>query len=177
MTCACGLTSCAAMDAAVYSAPPMARVGCDATCSCTDVSGTTFTCIDGTCGALIVPRQCVIGIALHADLRCFAARPDHVPDPAPGTPSFAVRAELGRYPLVLTAAKLVGGYWNRLARLDDERLAKQAFLRNLELGALAAGQREATAPWVGQVHSFLTAAHVACDMVHPCEVDVKAVIA
>ena len=35
-----------------------------------------------------------------------------------GTPSFAVRAELGRYPLLGTAAKLVCGYWNRLVRLD-----------------------------------------------------------
>ena len=30
----------------------------------------------------------------------------------------------------MTAAKLVGGYWNRLVRLDDERLAKQAFSGN-----------------------------------------------
>ena len=61
-------------------------------------------------------------------------------------------------------------------RLDHERLAKQAFLRNLELGGLAAGRQEATAPWVGQVHSFLAAAHIACDMVHPCEVDVNAIV-
>ena len=71
---------------------------------------------------------------------------------------------------MVTAATLVCGYRKRLVRLDDERLAKQAFLRSLELGRMAAGQREATAPWVGQVHSFLMAAHIACDMVHPCEV-------
>ena len=50
-----------------------------------------------------------------------------------GTPSFSLRAELGRYPMLVTAAKLVSGYWNQLVRRDGERLAKQAFLRNLEL--------------------------------------------
>ena len=93
-----------------------------------------------------------------------------------GTPSFAVRAELGRYPLLRTAAKLVCGYWNRLVRLDDERLAKLAFLRNLELSGLAAGQREATAPWAGQVHLFLSATGTVCDLEHPCEVDVKGIV-
>jgi hypothetical protein len=93
-----------------------------------------------------------------------------------GTPSFAVRAELGRYPLLVTAAKLVCGYWNRLVRLDGERLAKQAFLRNLELSGQPSGPREAGAPWARQVHSFLAANHNACDLVHPTEVDVKEVI-
>ena len=94
-----------------------------------------------------------------------------------GTPSFAVRAELGRYPLLVTAAKLVCGYWNRLVRLDGERLAKQAFLRNLELSGQTLGPRDAGAPWARQVHSFLAASHTACDLVHPTEVDVKEVIA
>lgn len=77
---------------------------------------------------------------------------------------------------MVTAAKLVRGYCNRLVRLDDERLAKQALARNLELGGLAARQREATAPWGGQVHPLLAAAHSACDLVRLCEVDVKGVI-
>ena len=88
-----------------------------------------------------------------------------------GTPSFAVRAELGRYPLLVTAAKLVCDYRNRLVRLDGERLAKQAFLRNLELSGQPLG------PWARQVHSFLVASHTACDLVHPTEVDAKDVIA
>ena len=97
-----------------------------------------------------------------------------------GTPSFAVRAELGRYPLLVTAAnflKLVCGYWNRLVRLDGDRLAKQAFLRNLELSGQPLGPRDAGAPWARQLHSFLAANHTACDLVHPAEVDVKEVIA
>jgi len=49
-----------------------------------------------------------------------------------------VLAELGRYPLMVTAATLLCGYKKRLVRLDDERLAKQAFLRSLELGRMAA---------------------------------------
>ena len=56
-----------------------------------------------------------------------------------GTPSFAVRAELGRYPLLGTAAKLVCGCWNRLVRLEGERPVKHAFLRNLELSGQASG--------------------------------------
>jgi hypothetical protein len=94
-----------------------------------------------------------------------------------GTPSFTVRAELGRFPLLLTAAKLVCGYWNRLVRLDGERLAKQAFLRNLELSGQPLGPRDAGASWARQVHSFLAANHAACDLVHPTAVDVKEVIA
>lgn len=93
-----------------------------------------------------------------------------------GTPSFVVRAELGRYPLLVTAAKLVCGYWNRLVRLEDERLVKQAFRRNLELRGLSSAQKEAAAPWVGQVDSFLATIHTACDLEHPCELDVKAVV-
>ena len=77
----------------------------------------------------------------------------------------------------MTAAKLVCGYWIRLVRLDGERLAKQAFLRNLELSGQPLGPRDAGAPWARQVHSFLAASHTACDLVHPTEVDVKEVIA
>jgi hypothetical protein len=41
-----------------------------------------------------------------------------------GTPSMAVLAEAGRYPLRVFAAKMLLKYWNRLVRMDDDRLAK-----------------------------------------------------
>ena len=70
----------------------------------------------------------------------------------------------------------MSSYWNRLVRLDGERLAKQAFLRSLELSGQPLGPREAEAPWGRHVHSFLVAIPTACDLVHPTEVDVKEVI-
>ena len=46
----------------------------------------------------------------------------------------AVLAEVGRYPLVVYAAKLLCKFWNRLLEMDDGCLVKQAFLHSAALG-------------------------------------------
>ena len=41
-----------------------------------------------------------------------------------GTPNVAVLAEVGRYPMVVKAAKHLCNFWNRLVEMEDERLVK-----------------------------------------------------
>ena len=45
-----------------------------------------------------------------------------------GTPNMALLAEVGRYPQVVNAAKLLCKFWNRLVGMDYGRLVMQAFL-------------------------------------------------
>ena len=51
--------------------------------------------------------------------------------------NMAVLAEVGRYPLVVKAAKLLCKFKNRVVETDDGRLFKQAFLQCAALGLLA----------------------------------------
>ena len=49
------------------------------------------------------------------------------------TASCAILGEFGRYPLQLHWHKLACKYWNRMFSLDSHRLAKSAFLDNMQL--------------------------------------------
>ena len=53
-----------------------------------------------------------------------------------GTLNMVVLAEVGRYPMVVKAAKQLCTFWNRLVEMDDERLVKEAFLQSSVLGPL-----------------------------------------
>ena len=95
-----------------------------------------------------------------------------------GTPTMAVMAEVGRYPLRVAAATMLLKYWNRLVEMGEERLVKQAFLASAEL-ARALAQRNPTStikPWAGQVASFLASLNLPHDLSDPQSVDIKAAV-
>ena len=92
-----------------------------------------------------------------------------------GTPNMAVLAEVGRYPLVVKAAKLLCNFWNRLVEMDDGRLVKQAFLHSAALGPLTRSNSNHKS-WAGQVGKFLSAIGMPCDLSSPQTVSVSAVV-
>ena len=92
-----------------------------------------------------------------------------------GTPSMAVLAEVGRYPLVVTAAKQLCTFWNRLVEMDDGRLVKLAFLQSAALGPLTRSNSTHKS-WAGQVASFFHSLGLPCDLRTPRTVDVGAVV-
>ena len=92
-----------------------------------------------------------------------------------GTPNMAVLAEVGRYPMVVRAAKHLCNFWNRLVEMDDERLVKQAFLQSAVLGPLTR-PNSAHKSWAGQFESFLAALGMPCDLINPRSVNVSAVV-
>ena len=55
-----------------------------------------------------------------------------------GTPNIAVLAEVGRYPLVVNAAKLLCKFLNRLVEMDNDRLIKQVSCAALHWGSAPA---------------------------------------
>ena len=63
----------------------------------------------------------------------------------------AVLAEVGRYPLRVSAAVVMLKYWNRLVEMDAGRLVKQAFLASAALAQELARTNSITKPWAGQV--------------------------
>ena len=66
-----------------------------------------------------------------------------------GTPNMAVLAEAGRYPLQVFAAKMLLKYWNRLVRMEDDRLVKRAFVVSAALaGSTQCRSRHKS--WAGQ---------------------------
>ena len=92
-----------------------------------------------------------------------------------GTANMAVLAEVGRYPMVVKAAKHLCNFWNRLMDMDDERLVKQAFLQSAVLGPLT-HSNSAHKFWAGQVVPFLAALGMPCDLIAPQSVNVSAVV-
>ena len=61
----------------------------------------------------------------------------------------AVLAEAGRYPMRVFAAQMLLRYWNRLVRMEDDRLVKRAFM----VSAALAGSTQCRSrhkPWAGQ---------------------------
>jgi hypothetical protein len=92
-----------------------------------------------------------------------------------GTPNMAVLAEVGRYPLVVFAAKMLCNSWNRLVEMDNGRLVKQAFLLSAALGPLTRSSSTHKS-WAGQVASFFTALGLPCDLRAPQTVNVSAVL-
>ena len=61
-----------------------------------------------------------------------------------------VLAKVGRYPMVVKAAKYLCNFWNRLVEMVDE----QAFLQSAVLGPLILSNSTHKS-WAGQVVSFL----------------------
>lgn len=92
-----------------------------------------------------------------------------------GTPTMAVLAEVGRYPLAVTAAEVMLKYWNRLVEMEDGRLVKQAFLESAML-ARALTPTSVIKPWAGQVASFLASLDLPHDLSAPQSVNIKAVV-
>ena len=73
------------------------------------------------------PDMDVAGEQIHrAYLRRLLSMPS-------GTSTMAVLAEVGRYPLWVSAAVVMRKYWNRLVEMDAGRLVKQAFLASAAL--------------------------------------------
>ena len=89
--------------------------------------------------------------------------------------SMAVSAEIGRYPLVGNAAKLLCKFWNRFVEMDDCRLVKQAFLHSAALGPHTCFNSNHKS-WAGQVDLFLPAIGMPCDLSSPSTVSVSAVV-
>ena len=92
-----------------------------------------------------------------------------------GTPNMSVLAEVGRYPMVVFAAKVLCRFWNRLVEMDNGRLVKQAFLQSTVLGPLT-DSRSTHKSWAGQVASFFVALNLPCDLMAPQTVNVAAVL-
>ena len=92
-----------------------------------------------------------------------------------GTPSMAVLAETGRYPLVVTAAKQLCTFWNRLVRMEEGRLVKLAFMQSAALGSCTRANSTHKS-WAGQVATFFHLLGLPCDLSAPCTVDVAAVV-
>lgn len=92
-----------------------------------------------------------------------------------GTPNMSVLAEVGRYPLVVFAAKMLCNSWNRLVEMDNGRLVKQAFLLSAALGPLTRSSSTHKS-WAGQVALFFTALGLPCDLRAPQTVNVSAVL-
>ena len=80
-----------------------------------------------------------------------------------GTPNIAVVAEVGSYPLVVNAAKLLCKFWNRLVEMDDGRLVRQAFLHSAALGPRTRSNSNHKS-WAGSVNLFLSAIGMPCDL-------------
>ena len=88
-----------------------------------------------------------------------------------GTPSMAVLAEAGRYPLRVFAAEMLLKYWNRLVRMEDDRLVKRAFVVSAALaGATTCRSRHKS--WAGQAAAVLESLSLPCDLAAPAIVDV-----
>lgn len=89
-----------------------------------------------------------------------------------GTPSMAVLAEAGRYPLRVFAAEMLLKYWNRLVRMEDDRLVKRAFVVSAALaGATPCRSRHKS--WAGQAAAVLESLGLPCNLAAPAVVDVK----
>ena len=87
----------------------------------------------------------------------------------------AVLAEIGRYPLVVNAAKLLCKFWNRLVEMDDGRLVKQAFLLSAAPGPRTRCNSNHKS-WAGQVDLFLSATGMPYDLSSPQTVSVSAMV-
>ncbi len=88
-----------------------------------------------------------------------------------GTPSMAVLAEAGRYPLRVFAAQMLLKYWNRLARMEDDRLVKRAFRVSAALAGSTPG-RSRHKSWAGQAAAVLESLGLPCSLAAPAPVDV-----
>ena len=87
-----------------------------------------------------------------------------------GTPSMAVLAEAGRYPLRVFAAQMLLRYWNRLVRMEDDRLVKRAFMVSAALaGSTQCRSRHKS--WAGQAAAVLESLGLPCDLAAPAVVD------
>ena len=82
------------------------------------------------------------------------------------TPKLTLLAETAQLPLAAHWTKLVARFANRLVGLDDSRVAKQAFMDNIDLATACAGLPLAQQPWAAQVGKVL-------DMSMACLADEK----
>jgi hypothetical protein len=103
--------------------------------------------------------------------RAFLRRLLGVPS---GTSTMAVLAEVGRYPLRVSAAVVMLKYWNRLVEMDAGRLVKQAFLASAALAQELARTNSITKPWAGQVVALLASLNLPHDLNAPQTVNIKA---
>ena len=95
-----------------------------------------------------------------------------------GTPTMAVLAEVGRYPLKVAAATVLLKYWNRLVEMGEDRLVKQAFRASAALAQELARRNPTSSvkPWAGQVASFLAMLDLPHDLNAPQAVDIKGAV-
>jgi hypothetical protein len=87
-----------------------------------------------------------------------------------GTPCAVLLGETGCLPMAHTAAVMVAQYWNRLVRLPEGRLAKQAFMASLSLRGGASSNRNPC--WASQVVSMFGCSAPVVDGV-PCVIDIR----
>lgn len=89
-----------------------------------------------------------------------------------GTPSMSVLAEAGRFPLRVFAAQMLLKFWNRLVRMEDDRLVKRAFVVSAALAASTpSGSRHKS--WAGQAAAAFHSLGLPCDLAAPAPFDVK----
>jgi hypothetical protein len=89
-----------------------------------------------------------------------------------GTPNMALLAEAGRYPQQVFAAQMLLKYWNRLIRMDDDRLVKRAFVVSAALaGSTACNSRHTS--WAGQAAAVLGSLGLPCNLAAPAVADVE----
>lgn len=129
--------------------------------------------VSGSMNAIVgadSPDKDVAGEKIH---RAFVRRLLGV---SSGTPSMAVLAEMGRYPLRVSAAVVMLKYWNRLVKMDAGRLVKQAFLASVALSQELTRTKpnSITKPWAGQVASLLASLNLPHDLSAPQIVNIAA---
>ena len=87
------------------------------------------------------------------------------------TPTQVVLAEFGRFPLVTFWAKLMARFWSRLARMDDGRLTKQAFMLSVQLAGCTNGSLPvAHRSWASHAAGLFEALGIPVDLQAPAPV-------
>lgn len=92
------------------------------------------------------------------------------------TPKLVLLAETGQLPLAVHWTKQIARFVNRLHRMGDDRIAKQAFLDNWNLASGMHGVPLAKLPWAAQAAQVLGAAGgptnlLTCDEIEVDEIE------
>ncbi len=88
------------------------------------------------------------------------------------TPKLVLLAETGQLPLAVHWTKQIARFVNRLHQMGDDRIAKQAFLDNLDLAGRSRGGPLASQPWAAQAAQVLEAAGGPLDLLTCDRIDV-----
>ena len=87
------------------------------------------------------------------------------------TPAPSLLAELGRFPLYVTAARMICKFWDRLVSMDADRLLKEMFIQDLDQA-----RSGVKVCWSYRVSSFLNSIGLRTDLLVPALIDVDHVV-